>query len=937
MARQYDSHGVSPFEDLGPLEFPPTDGAPSDGSLIYIHGNTTYIWDGEKWTASTSGPRLVDLTWDPNSGGGWLLNNAGADVFFASVNEADAGLMTPDILGRIESLELHGGAQGIVIKGKLESVGPPDQSLAISAGDAYFDTNGDLWVCTDALEFINVGKVQGPIGPQGPAGPQGPRGFTGEDGLNGKDGAEGARGEPGQPGAKGNDGAPGAQGEQGPPGEKGERGWEGQTGPAGEEGQIGPRGLKGDRGDVGPPGQEGAEGPRGEKGDKGEKGSSFGNLKGSVDNFASLPGDAEDRDMYLVLEQDQYAIWDGASNQWRYAQAGGQDPRVPYSLQTGGNSAVQLKDGEGRISEVSINAIEGINASGDSYGLTLDGSDLVHRDFTKYEEVDAYWLDENPTARLVLGVSPYGWDPVRYSIRFDELVKSIAHQTGHPIQEVKIVPALNAQSGQAQPNVDCVYTCETKFSSDDLNGQNPWYYHWFAYKEGDKDTPIVDRRNDRSELTVRWPEGGNYVVEVTVSAPNLPLWDRKEKSAAYRIEVIEGENPPPSYAWLHIKNITGGRLSFGNIMEQDFAGMEHGWEAHDNVPFHVLGLNGPEHLGGTKVMRNMRNEWGDVVTDTSPETCERYGISFANENIYFEPDTGKEYILYMKSTCYSDRKDSIFVERLECDNGASFEIGELTDTSRVKWWEQAFSGISRAQNPSGWEHINTSNSIHWMECFRDYKGETLSGVEQWDMSNVVNLRKMFEGCENLDFDLSNWDTSKVETFEGFLAKCENFTCGGINASEDGFGKGISNLKTYNAKNVNDMLSQCNSLWIDMSNWGFPNLEFDWTQDTCPRFQLPRAGQFGRDQAPDFWGKLSGTNDTYLGPIRGNTLPRWGTDPTGTIPAEQCPRTGERQTAYDQMNIKYADAYDACDGNSACRTEARAVRDADFDAAQSVDL
>ena len=152
MPRQYDSNDVNPFEDLGPLQFPPTDeNSPDDGSLIYIHGNTTYIWDGEKWTASTSGPRLVDLTWDPNSGGGWLLNNAGADVWFASVNEVDAGLMTPDILGRIEALELHGGAQGIVIKGRLDSVGPPDPSLAISVGDAYLDTNGDLWVCTEEL------------------------------------------------------------------------------------------------------------------------------------------------------------------------------------------------------------------------------------------------------------------------------------------------------------------------------------------------------------------------------------------------------------------------------------------------------------------------------------------------------------------------------------------------------------------------------------------------------------------------------------------------------------------------------------------------------------------------------------------------------------------------------------------------------------------
>ena len=921
MARQYDPHGVSPFEDLGPLEFPPTDGAPSDGSLIYIHGNTTYIWDGEKWTASTSGPRLVDLTWDPNSGGGWLLNNAGADVFFASVNEADAGLMTPDILGRIESLELHGGAQGIVIKGKLDSVGPPDPSLAISAGDAYFDTNGDLWVCTDALEFINVGKVQGPIGPQGPVGPQGPRGFAGEDGLNGKDGAEGARGEPGQPGAKGNDGAPGAQGEQGPPGEKGERGWEGQTGPAGEEGPMGPRGLKGDRGDVGPPGQEGAEGPRGEKGDKGEKGSSFGNLKGSVDNFASLPGDAEDRDMYLVLEQDQYAIWDSAGNKWRYAQAGGQDPRVPYTLQTDGNSAVQLKDGEGNISQVNINGSEGISASGDGISVTLDGSDLVHSDFARYEKVDADWLDNNGDALLILSLPRL--DPVRYSITFDELVTGVAHQTGQPISDVKIVPARGSESGEAKAGWECTYTCETEFSPDDLQGQNPWRYHWLVYKEGEKDTPIVDHKNDSRELTVTFPDGGDYVVEVTVSAPDTPLWDRREKSDSIRVEVSEGQNPPPSLAWMHIKNITGGPVRFRKVIDNRLWG----------AAFHVLGLDGPEQFDGTDILKT---DW----SVPNPELCERYGISVVDgEDLYFNPDTGKEYIFYLTEWCTKEEDPWImWPVMLTGMENASFEFGELSDTSKVTFWGQAFEEFKRGTPCiSGLEHLNTGNGINFEMMFYGYTGETLSGIEQWDMSSAVSVHRMFAGCGNLDFDLSNWDTSKVEEFGDFLNDCGKFTCGGVNASKDGYGKGISNLNTTSAKNIDGMIEGCNSLWCDLSSWGFPNLEdFDWTEDRAPWFDLPTGTNFPNSRADTYWGKIDISDESMFECLREGTLPRWGTDPTGTIPPEQCPRTGERQTAYDQTNITYFDIKKDCDDYD-CELAVDAQWDAQLELDKLVDL
>ena len=135
-----------------------------------------------------------------------------------------------------------------------------------------------------------------------------------------------------------------------------------------------------------------------------------------------------------------------------------------------------------------------------------------------------------------------------------------------------------------------------------------------------------------------------------------------------------------------------------------------------------------------------------------------------------------------------------------------------------------------------------------------------------------------------------------------------------------------------------MLYQCDSLWIDLSNWGFPNLEFDWTKNEAPRFNVSKApGQFAYDDLSQFWGKLGSSSDSYFEPFRENTLPRWGTDPTGTIPPEQCPRTGERQTAYDQMNLKYKEAYDACNGSSTCRNEAKAVRDADYEAAQLIDL
>lgn len=47
-------------------------------------------------------------------------------------------------------------------------------------------------------------------------------------------------------------------------------------------------------------------------------------------------------------------------------------------------------------------------------------------------------------------------------------------------------------------------------------------------------------------------------------------------------------------------------------------------------------------------------------------------------------------------------------------------------------------------------------------------------VENWNVSNVENMNRMFYGCECFNSDISNWDVSKVKSMNYMFYGCRNF-------------------------------------------------------------------------------------------------------------------------------------------------------------------
>ena len=82
--------------------------------------------------------------------------------------------------------------------------------------------------------------------------------------------------------------------------------------------------------------------------------------------------------------------------------------------------------------------------------------------------------------------------------------------------------------------------------------------------------------------------------------------------------------------------------------------------------------------------------------------------------------------------------------------------------------------------------------------FFNSKRTDFSGIEEWDVSKVTNMRNMFKGCETFNEDISSWDVSKVRDMSNMFTGATNF-------NRDLSKWQISNTN-YNAKFIKNMFS-----------------------------------------------------------------------------------------------------------------------------------
>ena len=73
-------------------------------------------------------------------------------------------------------------------------------------------------------------------------------------------------------------------------------------------------------------------------------------------------------------------------------------------------------------------------------------------------------------------------------------------------------------------------------------------------------------------------------------------------------------------------------------------------------------------------------------------------------------------------------------------------------------------------------------------------------ISDWDVSKVENMEYMFYDCKKFDCDLSKWNVSKVKNTSSMFALCYKFK-----------GKGLENWNVSNVENMEGMFYGCNNL------------------------------------------------------------------------------------------------------------------------------
>ena len=67
--------------------------------------------------------------------------------------------------------------------------------------------------------------------------------------------------------------------------------------------------------------------------------------------------------------------------------------------------------------------------------------------------------------------------------------------------------------------------------------------------------------------------------------------------------------------------------------------------------------------------------------------------------------------------------------------------------------------------------IDVSGITDMSEAFRYLEDAEFCGIENWDVSNVIDMSKMFANCTNFSGDVRNWDVSNVENMSGMFNGC----------------------------------------------------------------------------------------------------------------------------------------------------------------------
>ena len=188
-------------------------------------------------------------------------------------------------------------------------------------------------------------------------------------------------------------------------------------------------------------------------------------------------------------------------------------------------------------------------------------------------------------------------------------------------------------------------------------------------------------------------------------------------------------------------------------------------------------------------------------------------------------------------------------QKLTYIDASGWEVSKVTNFSNM--FSMTGTIPTTATQTIKCDNWDTSSATDMSEMFRLCKNlESVSGIDNFKMDNVTNLRYFFYSCKKLgNIDCRNWNVSKCTNFANAFDSCESFTSLNLKNWEVNKNQKVSFLY---------MFSGCNNLtniyvgrdvdWREYSN------ESDRMFDGCTK--LPNYNSSSTDATkayPDEWG------------------------------------------------------------------------------------
>ena len=151
-------------------------------------------------------------------------------------------------------------------------------------------------------------------------------------------------------------------------------------------------------------------------------------------------------------------------------------------------------------------------------------------------------------------------------------------------------------------------------------------------------------------------------------------------------------------------------------------------------------------------------------------------------------------------------------------------LGDI-DTSLITDMSGLFSFEGR-KDFSGIENWNTSNVTNMRGMFYNCYNFN-EDIQKWNVSNVKDMGHLFYNCINFNQNISKWNVSNVTDMRGMFNGCKNFN---------------QNLNSWNVSNVTDMrgmFNGCKNFNQNLNSWNVSKVkEMVYTFAHCSNFNQP---------------------------------------------------------------------------------------------------